>query len=268
MKISEISARSPDMTEDDFTALVDDIRKNGQLVPIWVRGDEVIDGRKRLRVCELLSIEPKVVNLAPGQEAEALARSLNLLRTHYSPSQRAMFAAERATRSRQMHDDPIGKNTDQPPSARQAANEVGIAESYVTKARRLKRDAAPEVVAAVKAGKLTLHAARQIAETVPKTEQSAAVEKVIAASKGKMRHTPAKVALGKRLSQAGMSVRKAPPLTHQWNEFLNQAEFAADNMEATMDRVTVFAEAPKWLERARGIRTTLTKIIHCLGGTQ
>lgn len=41
----------------------------------------------------------------------------------------------------------------------EAAKEAGVSKSGVSAARRLRRTAAPEVVQAVEAGKLTLHAA-------------------------------------------------------------------------------------------------------------
>ena len=96
LRISPISEASPDMDDAQFNELVEDIRARGQLVAIWVSADgEVIDGRKRLRACELLNIEAKTVNVSDGDGAD-LARSLNILRTHYTASQRAMFAAEMA----------------------------------------------------------------------------------------------------------------------------------------------------------------------------
>ena len=49
LKISDISAASPDMDDAQFNEFVDDIRQHGQLVPIWISNGEVVDGRKRLR---------------------------------------------------------------------------------------------------------------------------------------------------------------------------------------------------------------------------
>lgn len=263
--VSEISAASPDMSDDAFAAFVEDVRQNGQLVPIWVRGGEVIDGRKRLRACEQLGVEPKVIDVNPEQDAAALSRSLNALRTHYTPSQLAMYAAERATRPSGLRDQ-VRKNPLLPPTLAQVAAEVGVDRSMVSRAKEVRREAAPEVTAAVKAGDLTLHAAKQISEGVPKPQQPAAVKKVVEASKGKARHTPAAAVLSNRASQAGLRVFKSPPLASQWKKFLNQAEFAADNMEATADRAADLAGAGQWAERVRGVRATLTKVIRLLEG--
>jgi len=118
---------------------------------------------RRLVAYERLGIEPKVVNLDPSQDAVQVARALNVLRTHYTPSQRAIFAAARANatqgdgrwKSQLRHPEVV--------TMAEAAKEVGLSRSAVARAKRLAREAAPEVVNAVKAGKLTLHAAGQMA---------------------------------------------------------------------------------------------------------
>jgi len=116
---------------------------------------------RRLAACERLGIEPKVVNLDPSQDAGQVARALNVLRTHYSPSQRGMFAAERANLPRGVRPHPGIPGCGV--AAKTAAAEAGVHRSQVELAKRITRDAAPEVVQAVKAGKLTLHAAGQMA---------------------------------------------------------------------------------------------------------
>jgi hypothetical protein len=260
LTVSEVSARSPDMSDAQFAEFVEDIKTNGQLVPIWVSDGVVIDGRKRLRACEVLGIKPRTVETWPGQDAEALSRSLNSLRTHYTVGQLAMHAAERTNLSR-------GRPVNNPAIAgiteRQAAGECGIQQSSVSMAKVVKRDGAPEVTEAVKAGSLTLHAAKQIVKAVPKPKQAEAVRKVIEASKGKAKQTSAAVVIG---SQAGKRVQSAPPISRQWNELLNQAEFAADNLEASADRAAEHEQAKKWAERVRSVRATLSKVIHLLEG--
>lgn len=64
---------------------------------------EVIDGRKREAACRQLGTRPKTVELEPGADPAAAARSLNILRTHYTASQRALFAATRANASKADH---------------------------------------------------------------------------------------------------------------------------------------------------------------------
>lgn len=265
--VSSVSAASPDMGAQEFAEFVEDIRANGQLVPIWVRGDEVIDGRKRLAACQQLGIEPKVVNLDPGQDAERVSRALNVLRTHYSPSQRAMYAAGRANATKaDGHRARVGISTkndgDAIVTGKQAGREVGVGESYVIAAKKVMRDGAPEVVASVRAGTLTLHAANKIVDALPKEEQPAAVAKVVEASVGKSRHTPvAKVLAG----VDGRRDRSAPKPGHeQFARAVQSMEVLADVITANADAAASDARRRALLESLRHIRTTLTRVINVM----
>lgn len=253
--VSSVSAASPDMSDDAFARFVDDIRENGQLVPIWVRGSEVIDGRKRLRACEALGIEPKVINVDPWQNHAALSRSLNALRTHYTPSQLAMYAAERATRPH--GNQSSSKLGTRPPDIGQAARDAGVAKSYVSEAKVIKRDATPEVTAAVKAGKLTLHAAKQVAD-LPKERQRAAVEKIIEASKGLPRQTPAAVL---REGPKPVRVSRGADANEQMATLCDKFELFAGMAEQAVGRVRAGQE---YAVRLREVRTRLTGIIKTL----
>ena len=214
-RISEISAASPDMDKAAFQALVEDIRKQGQLVPIWKVGTEIIDGRKRLMACEALGIEPKLVDVSADQDPIALAFSMNIVRTHYTSSQRAMFAAKRATMSRSdaariRHAKPNLVLHSHPPTILEAARQAGTGTGAVIVAKAIRRDAAPEVVAAIEAGHLTIHSAAQIVKTTAKPEQPAAVAAVLKASRGKSRNSPARP-----LGAAPMRQYKAKPANEQ-----------------------------------------------------
>lgn len=265
--ISDISARSPDMKEKDFRAFVEDIRATGQLVPIWVNGSEVIDGRKRLAACRELGIEPKVVNLDPEQDAEAVARALNVLRTHYSPSQRAIFASERANATKgdgtKIRDGTIGIFTNGAvATTRGAAREAGVAQSAVVNAKRVRRDGAPEVVAAVKAGRLTLHAATEIINLVPKDEQPAIVEQVIEASKGKARHTP----VSKILTGANPLKRRfiSKPAPEQFARAVQMMDVAVEIITATSHAAENDVRRKEFLDTLRHVRRSISRVITSL----
>lgn len=91
-----------------------------------------------------------------------------MLRTHCTASQRAT-RAEGPRRKRAAKNcknavlDPAGntEKSSQPAAVtvKEASREAGVSESWTYAARRLRRSAAPEVVQAVEAGRLTLHAA-------------------------------------------------------------------------------------------------------------
>lgn len=85
----------PMMDEEEFANLVEDIRANGLLDPIVVYGEEVLDGRNRLRACEAAGVEPQFTEFE-GDDAAALqfVISHNLSRRHLTASQRAAIAAD------------------------------------------------------------------------------------------------------------------------------------------------------------------------------
>lgn len=260
--VSEISARSPDMSDTDFDAFVEDIRTNGQLVPIWVRGSEVIDGRKRLAACQRVGVEPRVVNIDPAQDAEAVARALNVLRTHYTSSQRAMFAAERANatkgdfaRNSKFRDPGVVTVAD-------AAEETGVAVSTVAMAKRIKRDAAPEVSAAVKAGRLTLHSARQISESVPLERQAEAVERVVSANKDKPRNSPVARVLSGTDGRKDRAIPK--PVHEQFARAVQMMDVAAEIIGKYADAAASDARRKEFLDTLKHVRTTITRCINSL----
>lgn len=83
----------PLMTENEFTALVNDIKENGLREPIWLYDNKIIDGRNRYRACIEAKVEP-VFRVYDGAESRLVdfVISLNLHRRHLSTGQKACFA--------------------------------------------------------------------------------------------------------------------------------------------------------------------------------
>lgn len=79
----------PDMTDEEFRRLKEDIAGLGVLEPIILLDGKILDGRHRYRACVELGIEcpTKVMSDASPND---IVRSLNLLRRHLTPSQFAM----------------------------------------------------------------------------------------------------------------------------------------------------------------------------------
>src|SRR5690348_7012106 len=65
----------PALSEKELGALAEDIRQNGQTMPIVVWDDRnvVVDGRNRLAACESLGVEPRIERRAFSDDA-AVAR--------------------------------------------------------------------------------------------------------------------------------------------------------------------------------------------------
>jgi ParB-like chromosome segregation protein Spo0J len=161
------------MSEEEFRALVADIKEQGQLEAIWTYRGEVIDGAHRLAACKELGIEPRVREWTGKGSLTAFVISLNVRRRQLTPSQKAMVAAEALpmfeaeAKERQKLSNP--NRAILPPSEKgkardDAAQAVGVSPRYVQDAKRLTKQA-PELAEKVRAGAVTLPSA--ISEVEP-----------------------------------------------------------------------------------------------------
>lgn len=87
------------LAEAELQALADDIARNGQRVPILAIKNgggelELVDGRRRMRACEIAGVEPAVETLPADTDVVALVVSLNVHRRNLTAGQRAIAAAE------------------------------------------------------------------------------------------------------------------------------------------------------------------------------
>lgn len=180
----------PMMSDDEFAALVEDIRANGQRQPIYLHEDRIIDGRNRYRACQQLGIAPNVVEWDGEGSLVSFVVSLNLQRRHLNSSQKALLGAEilpmleaeakeRQRNSIKERDEsgraiPVVQKIEQldvpheriPASVEQAAQMVGTNRQYVSDAKKL-RDEAPELLERVRSGELTIPQAKEVATKTP-----------------------------------------------------------------------------------------------------
>lgn len=80
------------LDEEHMEALAADIKTNGQQVPIEIMGGKVLDGRRRLKACEIAGVKPLTRDVCPADPV-AYVLSLNLHRRHLTPTQLSMVAA-------------------------------------------------------------------------------------------------------------------------------------------------------------------------------
>jgi hypothetical protein len=165
------------MSEDKLAELAEDIRKNGQLLPVWIYEGKILDGRNRWAACKIAGVEPNTKEYT-GNSPAAFAVSLNDRRRHSTKGQLAAaaaelephFAADAARRKKETEGRPK-KDAEKPvaklppvsftPKARsEAAKSVGVGERYVQDAKKVKQEA-PEVFERLKAGKITLQDAKR-----------------------------------------------------------------------------------------------------------
>ncbi|MGU2418772.1 MT-A70 family methyltransferase [Ralstonia mannitolilytica] len=138
----------PAMNDAEFEEFKEDIRQNGQQVPILVQNGQLIDGRHRYRACCELGIEPKVEEVPADQPIERLVISLNQHRRHLIESQRAMIAARLANIS-------LGGNQHTGGlSQQQAADDLDVSVASVQRAKSVLVRGTDELIQAVDAGKV------------------------------------------------------------------------------------------------------------------
>lgn len=150
----------PEMQEQEFAELKEDIRLNGLQMPILVAEGQIVDGRHRLRACRELGIVPRFETLHAANDSIAQAViSINLYRRHLTEGQRALIAA-RLSNSR------VGSNqhTAGAVSQQQIASELGISVDSVLRGKKVLKNGIPELVEAVSSGRLNISSAAKLAE--------------------------------------------------------------------------------------------------------
>jgi ParB-like chromosome segregation protein Spo0J len=170
----EFASLFPMMDGKALADLTEDIRAHGVREPVVFFEGKVLDGRNRYMAARGLGLEyPRAEFEGDRDAALAFVISTNLHRRHLTDSQRAMVANRMAQlpkgRPVEAADD---KSADLRvfPTQAEAAAALNTSERLVQVARAVERDAAPEIVAMVEAGAVTLNAAAEAAK-LPVEEQ-------------------------------------------------------------------------------------------------
>lgn len=173
-----IADEFPRMSEPEFRDLVADIATNGQRESIWLYEGKILDGRHRYLACVEAGVEPRMAEYV-GEDPVGFAWSLNGLRRHLSPSQRALMASDLANmrvgrgNSATWRVSGLKANGDGDLSLisqEEAAAKFGVGVRSVQRAGEVRRKAVKDVIEAVKQGGITLKVASEIASK-PKTKQ-------------------------------------------------------------------------------------------------
>lgn len=167
LALSPLTALFPSMTAEQYAALKESIARHGLLEPLLVHRGEVIDGRHRWQACQELGLEPRVQVVPDDADPIACVLARNAARRDLSPSQRALIAARLSLRS------PRGRPAASADAALltvdQAAAQLAVGARSVKRARGLLQGARPDLVAAVEAGRLSVHDAHGRLERPPPT---------------------------------------------------------------------------------------------------
>lgn len=94
MGISDFAKNEPEMSDNEYKLLKEDIEANGLLNPLIIYNREIYDGRHRYRAAKELSIDVPVIYADGREDAKRMAISNNRHRRHLSKHQYAMMAAK------------------------------------------------------------------------------------------------------------------------------------------------------------------------------
>ncbi len=196
----------PMIAEPDLKVLAADIAANGQVEPILLLEGKVLDGRNRQAACGLAGVDPVYAEFT-GADPLSFVLSKNLHRRHLSESQRAIAAAMIVDWERGVNQATAG-SANLP--TRRAAEKLSVSERAVTAARRVREHGAPELIDAIRAGKVSVHAGEALSE-LQHAEQARVVreeKKAIVAEAKKIRAEQQKVRHAVRLTTMALVAEK------------------------------------------------------------
>lgn len=181
LKVHPAADILPLIEGEPFEAFVEDIRVNGLRKKIVLdhAGEWLVDGRNRKRACERLGKPLEFERLPEGANIEAYIISENLTgRRHMDDGARAMCASEIANLSQGQKQTRPGAGQSKGITQAEAAAAAGVGLRTVQRANAVRDKGVPELVAAVKAGKVDLKGAEQVAKLSPSEQRKLIKERV------------------------------------------------------------------------------------------
>ncbi len=267
----------PLMEGDELQKLADDIKANGLQFPIVLEYDPVLDhavvldGRNRLRACELAGVAPTftrvgapLLGAAPITSPVAYVAAVNLRRRHLDASQRAMigaalvpmFEAEAKERQRIGGREKGRANLPEADKGRareKAAEVVNVSPRLVADALAVTREASPEIIEAVKRGEVAVSAA---AKQTRDAKLSPPATHPGEPASGSTRRIPANIPGNARRSIRAFAQFLSERLTSadcgRLGRLLLELEVAAGLREARAETAAIYAETDR--EENRGGR--------------
>lgn len=114
MKVHPVADILPMLSDAELAEMAADIKTNGQIYEIVtaeIAGEELLlDGRNRLRACEIAGVEPRFKQLNGSTDPIAFIASANLRRDH-TVGQRAIWAAMAEPHAATRHETGRGKKS-------------------------------------------------------------------------------------------------------------------------------------------------------------
>jgi hypothetical protein len=225
-----LSAAFPAMCEEDFEALVADIKANGQREPITIYEEQVLDGWHRYQACNRLGIKPVQFNLPEGKDPATFVESLNLHRRHLTGSQRAIAVVtvrEWRAVGRPGRNSEVASTFRTPASTQQMAKEAQVSEKTIRNAKVAAKGGLGE---AVRDGAMTVDEAAAAARGTSKRAKAPAPAKT---PKRTLESKPAEDDSADELKEAQRTIASLA----QENESLRD-RVGVEAMDATEDERT------------------------------
>jgi hypothetical protein len=192
--IHPMAAIFPMMSDDELVDRAADIKANGMLHPIVLDAHGLlVDGRNRLRACELAGIAPDYESLN-GEDTRAFIVSANRARRNLSKGQQAMAMAI-------MYPEPESGGRGKNVEARKAVETAGFSNSLLKQARAILRHSV-DLASQVMAGTRHFDEALQTARTAEQAGKSTGAQK--AELQTKAPDVAALVSDGRLTLEAGM----------------------------------------------------------------
>ncbi len=160
----------------EFDALVSDIAKQGQLEPIVLFEDKILDGRNRYRACVAAGVVPRFEPYG-GDDPLGLVVSRNVRRRHLDESQRALVAAKLETMRH--GGNRKGQDANLRVDRSDAAKMLSVSERSVASAAKVLAEGEGELVRAVEQAKIKVSAAAKATKLDTESQHQVA-EKALA----------------------------------------------------------------------------------------
>lgn len=236
----------PEMTEQEFADLKEDISGSGQLEPICLFDNMILDGRHRYRACIELEIEPWFKPYDGPDSAMDYVISMNLKRRNLTVGQKAMTweklcqlnVGGNSGITAKMLESNVEistlKKTDD------AAEQAGIGRDTIYQARKVSRLGSPELIQSVESGKVAVSAAAKLIDSVSDHDkQREALEmakdsprKIVSYAKEvAIKPTPRQFITLTQWEEDKLTVVPEPTLAAQFNRQGDTAEDSMGNIE-------------------------------------
>ena len=164
LEIHPLADIFPEMSDIELGSLADDIAENGVLHTLVLYEGKILDGRHRYWAAQAAGIDPADIptrELPAGTDPVSYVVSTNIKRRHLDETQRSMIAGRLPRLQHGQKTSDEGSQTKSSLSERAAMLNVGT--TSVKAAEKVLESGAPELIAAVDAGEVSVSDAAKVA---------------------------------------------------------------------------------------------------------